>query len=245
MKSKKKFNYLEMELIEIKKDNLPEFIRNSDVFEKDDEFVFVPKNFNFNISIKNIEDYEKIIQIISYFNLPSQKFIEDYENDWNNLDEILNYLESNLDDAFMKIKIEKFYKMLSFYDEFSENIKNKYHDKKFSKDAIVFLITIIISLVEKIDRDDIWCSADKMITYGVKHNPNRYRYFHLPNFLSDSILVYFFFNLNKREIFLYKSIFEHIIQKIIILTTEEIITGYILLKNLRTMKNYQLYTDYV
>jgi len=117
-----------MELIEIKKVNLPEFIRNSDVFEKEDEFVFVPKNFNFNIKpvIENIEDYEKILKIISYFNLPSEKFIEDYENDWNNLDDILNYLESNLDDAFMKIKIEKFSKMKEFYDEFSENIQYKY-----------------------------------------------------------------------------------------------------------------------
>jgi len=84
-----------------------------------------------------------------------------------------------------------------------------------------------------------------MITYGVKHDSNRHRYFHLFNHLSNSILFYFFEDLNKREIFLYKSVIEHIISKIIRLSNEEIITKDILLKNLRTMIDYNLYTDYV
>lgn len=108
-------------LMKMEKEKLPEFIKNSPILDENSKYVYLPPYIldiiseeDFSEEVNNIEDYKKLLLILSYFSIEIPKSLKKFESDPENENLILQHLWSNYDDSFFKIHLENFTKNPKF-----------------------------------------------------------------------------------------------------------------------------------
>uniref|UniRef100_A0A6C0AE52 Uncharacterized protein n=1 Tax=viral metagenome TaxID=1070528 RepID=A0A6C0AE52_9ZZZZ len=94
---------------EIKISDLPEYAKNSKIYEgmEADEVVFVPKKFLiYNEKINNFKDYKKLIKSYNYFLLELSDEIIKFQKDQKNEYDVLHFLNKNKDILFFREQLE-------------------------------------------------------------------------------------------------------------------------------------------
>jgi len=96
---------------EIKISDLPEYAKNSKMYEgmEQDEIVFVPKNYLiYNEKIKTFVEYKKLIESYNYFLADLSDEIIKFQKDPENKYDVLEFLIKNRDSAFFKKELDSF-----------------------------------------------------------------------------------------------------------------------------------------
>lgn len=104
---------------EIKKSDLPDYAKNSKMYEdiSDNEIVFVPSKFIiYDETIKNFKDYKRLIKSYAYFLSKLTNEIIEYQNKPENRHNILQFFIKHKDDAF-------FEEQLNIFENIYMNIK--------------------------------------------------------------------------------------------------------------------------
>lgn len=96
---------------EIKKSDLPDYAKNSKMYEdiSDNEIVFVPLKFLiYDETINNFKDYKKLVKSYRYFLSELSKEIIEYQNKPENRYNILQFFIKHKDDAFFEEQLNIF-----------------------------------------------------------------------------------------------------------------------------------------